>query len=302
MKRYNHLNSYLKAKFGGRTLKICVDAGTTCPNRDGLKSQRGCLFCSTFGSGDHLTRGLSISEQIRRYMNSYKSDRAERFIVYFQSYSNTYGNREELKKKYLEAINFSDKIVALQIATRPDCIDEEIVQILSFLNKIKPIIIELGLQTASDEIGKNLNLHYTSLDFIYAVKLLNSAGIEVVAHIMVGLPKETHQDVIKTVDFLNSLPISGIKIHSTYITKDSGLYDLYKEGAYTPISLDAYLNELAYIISNLKSNIVIHRISGDPPRETFIAPDWALHKKLVLNGLDKILFINDIIQGDKKLK
>lgn len=297
MERYNHLNRYLKAKFGERTLKICVDAGTTCPNRDGKKGQNGCLFCSRAGSGDHLKHGESIKNQLDDYFSSYKAQRANKFIVYFQSFSNTYGNIEKLRRKYLDALYYSDKIVALQIATRPDCVTPEIISLLKELSKIKPIIVELGLQTTNDKTSELLNLQYNKTDFKKATELLSSAGIETIAHIMVGLPTETHEDIIKTVEFINSQPIQGLKIHSTYITNDSGLFELYKKGEYSPLTLENYLFELEYIITHLRKDIVLHRISGDPPKTTFVAPDWILHKKWILNGMDKILNEKNLTQG-----
>ena len=297
MERYNHLNSYLKTKFGGRTLKICVDAGMTCPNRDGSKGVSGCLFCSASGSGDHLVRGKSITDQLQDYFDSYKMGRADRFIVYFQSFSNTYGDIRYLREIYLEAINFSDKIVAIQIATRPDCITAEIVELLSELSKIKPIVVELGLQTANEMSATNLNLQYTKADFEKAVSLLANARIEVVAHIMVGLPNESHADIIKTVDFINSQPVKGIKIHSTYVTNNSGLFELYNSGNYSPLELEEYLAELEFILTHLRHDIVIHRVSGDPPKESFVAPEWMLHKKRILNGIDKIMREKNLTQG-----
>lgn len=297
MERYNHLNSYLKSKFGGRTLKICVDAGMTCPNRDGSKGVGGCLFCSASGSGDHLKHGKSITEQLQSYFDSYKMMRAERFIVYFQSYSNTYAKIDVLREKYLEAMNFSDKIVAIQIATRPDCVSAEIVELLSNLSKIKPIFVELGLQTSNSKSATMLNLKYTKEDFSNAVNILNNAGIEVVCHIMVGLPSETHTDIQNTVRFINSLPIKGVKIHSTYVTNNSGLFALYNAGSYSPLCFDEYLRELEYILTHLRKDIIIHRISGDPPKDTFVAPDWTLYKKRVLNGISKLMKEKNLLQG-----
>ena len=297
MERYNHLNSYLKAKFGGRTLKICVDAGMTCPNRDGSKGVGGCLFCSNAGSGDHLTHNKSITEQIEDYFSSYKMERADKFIVYFQSFSNTYDKVDVLRKKYEEAINFSDKIVALEIATRPDCITPETVKLLGDLAKTKPIIVELGLQTSNEISAQKLNLNYTTKDFKNAVTLLNEAGIEVVCHIMIGLPDESHADVVNTINFINNLPIHGIKIHSTYVTNNSRLYTLYKNGIYSPLSIDEYLCELEYCLTHIKPDVIVHRISGDPPKESFVAPEWTLHKKKILNGIDKIMREKDLVQG-----
>lgn len=296
MNRYNKLNEYLKQKYGERTLKICIDGGFTCPNRDGTKGSNGCLFCSAQGSGDHLCSSESITEQIKRVID-YKKERANKFIVYFQSYSNTYAPIPTLTQKYTEAISASEKIVGLDLATRPDCISSAVVDLLSQINQKLPVTTELGLQTVNESIGNKINRQYTNNDFILAVEQLSRAGIEIVAHMMVGLPNETHQDIVNIVDFLNSLPISGIKIHATYVVKDSSLFDLYQSNEYTPITKEHYLEELVYIITHLRPDIIIHRITGDPPKDTFVAPEWITHKKYVLNNIDKLLKERDLYQG-----
>ena len=269
-------------------------------NREDFNIVFACIatgVISGFGFSLMLMHGKSITEQLQSYFDSYKMMRAERFIVYFQSYSNTYAKIDVLRGKYLEAMNFSDKIVAIQIATRPDCISVEIVDLLSNLSKIKPIIVELGLQTSNSKSATMLNLKYTKEDFSNAVNMLNNAGIEVVCHIMVGLPSETHADIQNTVRFINSLPIKGIKIHSTYVTNNSGLLDLYNTGSYSPLCFVEYLRELEYILTHLRKDIIIHRISGDPPKETFVAPDWTLYKKRVLNGISKLMKEKNLLQG-----
>ncbi len=294
--RYLHLNKYLKEKFGERVLKICVDAGFTCPNRDGNKSKLGCIFCSEKGSGEHLKNLLSISEQVKKHLESYRGQRANKFIVYFQNFSNTYDTPDNLKEKY-DAALIDDRIVGIAVATRPDCITEDIAKLLkSYTNKYY-VFVELGLQTSNEEIGKKINRCYTNEYFTYATNLLNKYNIDVVAHMMCGLPGETYEDIQNTVNFLNSHNISGLKIHSTYVVKNTALADMYYTKKYTPISLEYYLDCLEYIISNIRPDVVIHRISGDAPKELLISPDWNLHKKWVLNGLDKILREKDIYQG-----
>ena len=224
MERYNKLNNYLKEKFGERTLKICIDAGFTCPNRDGTKSHGGCIFCGERGAGEHLKR-INISEQVINHLNSYRGQRANKFIAYFQNFTNTYAPVDILKKRYDSAL-IDKRIVGIQVATRPDCINEEIVKLLASYKTNYYVCVELGLQTSNDETGKLLNRQYTSLDFIYAVSLLNKYNIDVITHIMVGLPNETFDDVKNTVDFVNSLNIQGLKIHSTYVIKDTYLYNM----------------------------------------------------------------------------
>ncbi len=307
IKRINYINDYLKEKYGERTLKIGIDGGFTCPNRDGFKGTDGCIFCSLRGSGEHLFSTLSIEEQLDKYFNSYKLQRANSFILYFQNYTNTYDSLENLKKKYDTAINhaleiiklknLNKKIVGLSIATRPDCINEDICALLSSYSDKLDVYVELGLQTASDKTGVFINRCYTTSDFENAVLLLNQYGIDVIAHIMVGLPNETHEDIVNTVDFLNNQNIQGIKIHSTYIVQNTVLAKLYEENKYTPITLEEYLNELKYIITHIRKDVVIHRISGDAPKNLLIAPEWNSHKKLVLNGIINILEKENLHQG-----
>lgn len=295
MERYNKLNNYLKEKFGERTLKICIDAGFTCPNRDGTKSHGGCIFCGERGAGEHLKR-INISEQVINHLNSYRGQRANKFIAYFQNFTNTYAPVDILKKRYDSAL-IDKRIVGIQVATRPDCINEEIVKLLASYKPNYYVCVELGLQTSNDETGKLLNRQYTSLDFIYAVSLLNKYNIDVITHIMVGLPNETFDDVKNTVDFVNSLNIQGLKIHSTYVIKDTYLYNMYVSGKYIPLTLEEYLNSLTYILTHVNPNIVIHRISGDAPKDILVAPSWNSHKKLVLNGIEKILKEQNLYQG-----
>lgn len=298
--RYNKLNHYLTNKFGSRTLKICVDGYFSCPNRTGEKGLNGCIFCSTAGSGDLINSKPTILEQITNYLSSYKATRAGKFIVYFQAFSNTYDSVDNLKKKYYEAINADDRIVGLDIATRPDCINNENVKLLSEINKIKPVTVEFGLQTANDDIGKIINRCYTTDDFITAVNLLHKYNIEVVAHIMVGLPNETETDILNTVDLINKLNIEGIKIHSTYVLKNTKLCEMFNQGKYTPLTQEYYVKMVAKIISRLNPNIIIHRLTGDPPKELLVAPEWTKHKKIVLNAIEQTLENADIFQGKEK--
>lgn len=294
-KRYNVLNKYLKNKFGERTLKICVDGNFTCPNRDGSLSKTGCIFCSSLGSGEHLNK-IPIKDQVQLALNGYKSTRANKFIVYFQNFTNTYDTIENLKKKYDSAL-VDKRIVGLSIATRPDCITEDICKLLkSYTNKYY-VSVELGLQTSSDKIGTIINRCYSTNQFKNATTLLNKYNIDVITHIMIGLPEETFKDIKNTVDLINSLNIQGLKIHSTYIVKNTKLEEMYRKKEYTPITLEYYLDSLSYIISHINSNIVIHRISGDAPKDLLVAPNWNLHKKWILNGLDKILKEKDLYQG-----
>ena len=300
--RYKHLNKYLKEKFGERTLKICIDGGFTCPNRDGTISTKGCIFCSEKGSGELIRCGSGnsivekIKNQVENYFGSYRSERANKFIAYFQNFTNTYDSLDMLKSKYNAAL-IDDRIVGLEVATRPDCINEDIVNLLKSYKDKYYVCVELGLQTSNDNTGILINRGYSSCQFTSAVKLLNDAGIDVVAHIMIGLPDETFYDLKNTVDFINSHNIQGLKIHSTYVVKNTVLADMYFDGRYEPISLEYYLKSLTYVVTHISPDVVIHRISGDAPKDLLIAPDWNLHKKWVLNGFDKILREQNLWQG-----
>ena len=304
MDRYNHLNKYLKAKYGERVLKICIDGDFSCPNRDGICGYGGCIFCGHAGSGENIKYKMSntlasIQNQIQCFLDSYRGQRANKFIAYFQNHTNTYDTISALKARYDTALSCSKKIIGLQVATRPDCINEEVVKLLkSYLDKYS-VVVELGLQTSSDNIGKFINRGYSTKDFINAVELLHKNDIEVVAHIMVGLPNETIDDIYDTIDLINKVKVDGIKIHSTYIISDTELANLYTQKLYIPINQEYYVDTICEIIARLNSTIVIHRINADPPKDVFIAPDWMLHKKLVLNAINRELNNRNIYQGCK---
>ncbi len=296
IERYKHLNKYLKEKFGERVLKICIDGGFTCPNRDGTKGTSGCIFCSEKGSGEHIPSENTITKQVENFFKSYKSERANKFIVYFQNFTNTYDTIPNLKAKY-DAALIDSRIIGLSIATRPDCINEDIVKLLkSYTNKYY-VTVELGLQTANNKTGKLINRCYSNHDFTEAIKLLNKYNIDVVTHIMIGLPNETKEDLKFTVEFINNHKIQGLKIHSCYIVKNTVLADMYKNGKYSPISLEEYLENTAFVITHINPNIIIHRISGDAPKDLLVAPEWNIHKKWILNGLDKLLREKNLWQG-----
>ena len=316
---YNHLNTYLKNKFGERTLKICIDGGFTCPNRDGMYGTGGCIFCSEKGSGELIKSCTSVKEQVQNYLNSYKSERANKFIVYFQNFTNTYDSIENLKKKYDSSL-IDDRIVGIDIATRPDCINEEICKLLNSYTNKYDVTVELGLQTSDDGIGKIINRCYDSSIFTKVVTLLRKYNINIVAHIMCGLPGEDrnkyfeyveknklleyfyNEDLIpnsvkETIKFINKHDIQWIKIHSTYVVKNTILEKMYNEKKYIPLSFEEYMNDLLYIISHINPKLIVHRICADPPRNILIAPEWTNHKKLILNHIDEYLKLNELYQG-----
>ena len=303
-KRYNKLSEYYKEKFGEKVLKICVDGGFTCPNRDGTCGTGGCIFCSEKGSGELIKQSNeTITKQVKDYLNSYRAERANKFIIYFQNFSNTYDTLENLKQKYDSSL-VDERIVGLSIATRPDCINEDIAKLIKSYSDRYYVCVELGLQTASDEIGNIINRGYTTNQFIEAVKLLNSYKIDIIAHIMCGLPGEDRDgknvpiQIKETVKLINSLNIHGAKIHSTYVVENTKLNEMYENGEYIPLKLDEYFEDLTYIITHLNSNIVIHRICADAPKNILVAPDWNAHKKWVLNGFEKLLKEKDLWHKD----
>ena len=296
IERYKHLNKYLKEKFGERTLKICIDGNFTCPNRDSSKGFGGCIFCSEKGSGEHIKTTNNITNQVENYFKSYKAKRANKFIAYFQNFTNTYDTLENLKEKYDSAL-IDNRIIGLEIATRPDCINEDIAKLLkSYTNKYY-VCVELGLQTANEKTGDLINRCYSNSDFTQAVNILNKYNIDVVVHIMVGLPNETIEDIKNTVQFINLHNVKGIKIHSCYVIKNTKLEQLYLTGKYVPLTLENYISNCAYILTHLNPNIVIHRVSGDAPKDLLVAPNWNSHKKWIINGLDKFLKENNLYQG-----
>ena len=295
--RYNYLNNFLKNKFNERTLKICIDGGFTCPNRDGKLSTRGCIFCSEMGSGERLHGELGITKQVLDTIK-YKEDRANKFIVYFQNFTNTYDSVDNLKKKY-DAALVDDRIVALAIATRPDCIDEDVVKLIKSYSEKYYVWVELGLQTIDNRIGNVINRCYTTEQYEVALKILNDNGIDVVTHFMIGLPGETKEILEDEIKFINKHSIQGIKIHSTYIVKNTALEKMYVNGEYEPITFEYYMDTLIHLITHLKKDIVIHRFSGDAPRDTLVAPEWTGHKKKVMNELNNRMERENLYQGCK---
>lgn len=297
MNGYNRLNEYLDSLFGGRTLKICIDGGFTCPNRDGTKGNKGCIFCLNGGSLIKENSKESISKQVENYISSYKGDRADKYIAYFQEYTNTYGDINTLKKKYDEALNASSNFVALDIDTRADCINDEVCKLLSSYNDKYHVFVELGLQTASEKSHVLINQNITNDEVINACNLLNKYRIETIIHLMIGLPNETHEDIVNTVKFVNSLNIKGIKIHSTYVLKGTELGNMYLKGEYHPLSKDDYIDEVLYILTHLRNDIIIHRLTGDAPKETLLAPEWASKKKIIMNEINNIMSSSALYQG-----
>lgn len=297
-KRYYSLNYFLREKFGEKVFKISLDGGFTCPNRDGKVGTGGCIFCSERGSGDYAgSRCSSITEQfndIKKIMsNKWKSGK---YIAYFQAYTNTYAPIEELRKKYEEAINQED-VVALAIATRPDCLPTEVLDLLEEMNKKVYTWVELGLQTSNDVTAKVINRGYDLKVFDEAVKKLKDRNIDVVVHTILGLPGESKEDMIKTIDYVAHSGVKGIKLHLLHLMENTKLVKLYEEDKLKFLSQEEYVELICKAIAMLPQDMVVHRLTGDAPRSFLIGPMWSLKKWEVLNSIDKFMEVNELYQG-----
>lgn len=285
--KYTSLNQYLKVRFGTKIYKIALDGGFTCPNRDGTLGTRGCIFCSKGGSGDFAeSRKLSIYDQIeqgkRKVANKIKDGK---YIAYFQAFTNTYASVDRLESLYMQAIEHED-IVALSIGTRPDCLSEEVIELLERLNKIKPIFVELGLQTIHEDTAKYIRRGYELSVYDDAVRRLHKAGLNVVTHLIIGLPNETKEDMLKSVEYVCRVT-DGIKLQLLHILKGTDLEAQYNAGKIKVLTLDEYCDIICDCIKIIPKSVVVHRLTGDGAKKDLIAPLWSADKKNVLNTLNK---------------
>lgn len=297
-KRYYSLDSFLKNTFGEKIYKITLNGGMTCPNRDGKIGTGGCIFCSAKGSGDFAGNAdTSVTEQIRIGKEQLLRKRpVHSYIAYFQAFTNTYGPVEYLEKIFTEAISDSD-VKILSIATRPDCLESDVILLLSKLNKIKPVWVELGLQTVHNDTASYIRRGYNLDCFERAVSALRNAGITVIVHVILFLPGENTQKMLETIDYLNHCDIQGIKLQLLHILKGTDLADDYlKKPFYVP-SMEEYIEMLGKCIARLNPDIVLHRLTGDGPKSLLIAPLWTGAKRTVLNKLNQFLKEYDIWQG-----
>lgn len=300
--RYYTLNYYLNKRFNSKVFKVALNGGFTCPNRDGKVSTRGCIFCSPSGSGDfagNRNDPLNIQFNSIKDIIHLKWPNAK-YIAYFQANTNTYGPIEKLRKIFYEAINLNPDIVALSIATRPDCLDEDVLELLNEINKSIPVWVELGLQTIHEETATFINRGYKLNVFEEAVKNLRKINIEVIVHIINGLPNETKEMMLDTVKYLNNFDIQGIKIHSLFILNNTPLGELYTKEKFKILSLEEYVDITTEQLALLDKNIVIHRINGDAPKDDLIEPIWSLKKLVVMNEIDKMMKQKNYYQGIKK--
>ncbi len=296
--RFYSLNNYLKEKFGKKIYKVSLDGGFTCPNRDGKISHKGCLFCSDRGSGEFTgERGKTITEQINEQLEFIKSKNNDgNVIAYFQNFTNTYGDIEYLRKIYYEALSHK-KVIGIAIATRPDCLDDEVLSLLSEINEKFFMWIELGLQTVKDNIAEIINRGYKTECYIQTCKKLNEKNIKFVTHMIVGLPYEEKQDLFDTVNLINKVKSWGIKIHLLYILKNSRLEKYYNEHQFKIYERDEYTTIVLELLKRLNPEIVIHRLTGDAKKEDLFLPLWSADKRGVLNEIQRKLKLNDTYQG-----
>ncbi len=286
---YKGANDYYKERFGSKVYKLSIDGGFTCPNRDGKIDTRGCIFCSALGGGEFAESGNDIKEQLERAKKRVEQkNKSGKYIAYFQSFTNTYAPIERLKKLYYEAIE-PDYIVGLSVGTRPDCLSEETVELLAEINKIKPVSIELGFQTSNEESVKYIRRGYENEVYKDAVARLKAAGIEVVTHIIIGLPKENIFDAVNTTKYAVVAGTNGVKFHLLHILKNTDLEKEYLAGNFECLSLEEYAKILKACIEVLPKDIVVHRITGDGAKKDLIAPLWSGNKKKVLNFLNEYL-------------
>jgi radical SAM protein (TIGR01212 family) len=300
-KRYNDLNTYFQALYGCRVQKITIDAGLTCPNRDGSISTGGCIYCNARGSGTGaFDKGLSVTDQLLQG-KSFLSRRykAKKFIAYFQSFSNTYAPPEILKSLYDEALAVED-IVGLAIGTRPDCVDEPVLDLLQAYTPNYLIWIEYGLQSASDKTLEFINRGHDVQCFKDAIKRTSNRGIRICVHVILGLPRESRDDMLNTAQALADLGIDGIKLHLLYVVKGTPLEVHYRQGKYRCLEQREYVDLVCDFIERLPSDMIIQRLTGDPHPQELVAPQWALEKAETLAKIRNTLEKRDSRQGCKK--
>lgn len=291
---YNNLSGYFRNKYSRRIKKICIDGGFNCPNRDGSVGVGGCIYCGERGAGEHIDPQISIRQQVENGLKIGSAD--DVFLAYFQNFTNTYADVETLRKRY-DAALIDPRVKLLSVGTRPDCITEEIAELLaSYMDRIE-VWVELGLQTASDETARIINRGYPRSTFERAMEILAKHKIPVVVHLIVGLPGETLEHIKETSRYLSRFNIFGVKIHSIYVMEGTRLAGMYRAGEYTPPTLDEYAEGAAYIISHLHPDIILHRITGDCPRDLLVAPEWNLDKDGIISAIVKKLERDGLRQG-----
>lgn len=287
---YYSLSSYLQDTFGEKVYKIALDGGFTCPNRDGTLGRKGCIFCSGAGSGEFAgSRSDSVTVQIEKGKERLREKvKKGKYIAYFQAFTNTYAPADRLRKVYEEALSHPD-IAALSIATRPDCLPAEVISLLEEINKIKPVWVELGLQTIHERSAEYIRRGYPLAVFDEAVKKLKGIGVEVIVHVILGLPGETAKEMKETVAYVGKSGADGIKLQLLHVLEGTDLEKEYREGRCRVMEMQEYVDLAADCMALLPEQMVIHRITGDGDKKTLIAPKWSMDKKRVLNALHKAI-------------
>lgn len=300
-KRFFSYSSFLKQKFSEKVYKVPIALAKTCPNRDGTKGTGGCIFCSEIGSSEFSSHySVNIKEQFSYMISTYNKWNANKFIIYFQSYTNTYMPLDILENAILESLGI-ENVVGISIATRPDCINDDVIELLKKYSEKTYISIELGLQTSNDDTHRLINSCFTTDDYIVSMKKLKSANIDVVTHIIIGLPLETKKDIIETVKVSIMSGTSGVKLQLLYVLKNTKLEKMYNDNLFQEMPFSDYINIVADIIEILPENVVIHRLTGDGKKEDLVAPLYSLNKRNILNSIDKKLIERNTYQGIKNI-
>ena len=297
-KPYHSLDYELKSMFGEKVYKAALNGGFTCPNRDGKLDTRGCIFCSAGGSGDFAAPAtLSITEQINTAIEGIsRKTNADKFIAYFQAFTNTYGPMEKMRSLFTEAVTHP-KTAILSVATRPDCLSDDVLKLLSELNQIKPVWVELGLQTIHEETARWMRRGYELSVFDQAVKRLRDHGITVIVHVILGLKNETREMILETVRYLNKMDIQGVKLQLLHVIQGTDLANEYRSGELSVFTMEEYVDLVIDCLEHLSPEIVVHRLTGDGPSELLMAPGWSTRKREVLNLIHYEMKVRDSYQG-----
>jgi len=294
---YRSFNEEMRKRFGCKMYKIALDGGFTCPNRDGTLDTRGCIFCSGRGSGDFAFGGEDIEKQIEYAMALVSAkNKGGKYIAYFQNFTSTYASASKLRMLYENAIAHP-QVVALSIGTRPDCVSDDVVELLSEINRIKPVWVELGLQTIHEKTAEYIRRGYKLPVYDDAVKRLKAAGVEVITHMIIGLPGETKEDMIETAKYIGQAGSDGIKLQLLHVLKGTDLEKDYAAGKFVLPTLEEYIDILEACLSVLPENIIIHRLTGDGAKSELVAPLWSADKKRVLNAINRAFNAHDLVQG-----
>lgn len=283
-------NAYIKNTFGEKLYKISLNAGTTCPNRDGKAGTGGCIFCSASGSGDFSENAdLSIDEQIELAKKRISDKcRCKRYIAYFQSHTNTYGDIQTLREKFLTAAK-RDDIAAVSIASRPDCFGPEVIDMIRDVNTVKPVWIELGLQTSNERTARLINRCYNTCIYDETMAKLRELGVHIIVHMIIGLPGESKEDMLETVRHIVRSGADGIKLQLLHVLRGTLLERMYESGGLHALSFDEYADILCDCLKEIPPGMVVHRFTGDGPKNLLVAPKWSADKKMVINRLNKII-------------